>query len=435
MKELDKIIKDKLINYEEDPSPEFWRRLNARLTRPRILTGILFIFVLMAGMLFWLLLPKLDAEMISDPNTIEKYEIPINDPEIKNINSPTYKQEIEEQADNTSTISIPKNDNELLVVSKNIVEENIKTQEVNNEYSKQSHEIKLENWSVINAMESKSISQISNDVESQNHINKKKAKFGYNSANEELYTCKKFSLSLELGRNVSWKSLSGDPQFQEFIDYREANEEVTTNTLFGIKFNYHIKNWVISSGLTYTTIGEKLNYRITETIVEPNGGYFLVDTIWVSIYDPDLGWEPMVIGYDRTWVEEYVTEEINYKIENINTYSYFEVPILIAYNFSKGRFAIRPAMGISLGLLYSASGKLPTINPPDFSELNGESVYLKPMLCNLIFDLSFEYSINQNYGIFIKPFYKKGLNSIYKNYPLSGNYNNAGLKIGINICL
>lgn len=435
MKELDKIIKDKLINYEEDPSPEFWRRLNARLTRPRIISGILFIFVLMAGILFWLLLPKLDAEMISEPNTIKKYEIPTNDPEIKNINNPTYKQEIEEQADNTSTFSIPKNDNELLVVSKSIVEEDKKIQEVNIEYSKQSHKIKLENWSVINAMESKSISKIYYDVESQNHINKKKAKFGYNSAIEELYSCKKFSLSLELGRNVSWKSLSGDPQFQEFIDYREANEEVTSNTLFGIKFNYHIKNWVISSGLTYTTIGEKLNYRITETIVEPNGGYFLVDTIWASIYDPEIGWEPMVIGYDRTWVEEYVSEEINYKIENINTYSYFEIPILIAYNFSKGRFSIRPAIGVSLGLLYSASGKLPTINPPDFSELNGESVYLKPMLCNLIFDLSFEYSINQNYGIFIKPFYKKGLNSIYKNYPLSGNYNNAGLKIGINICL
>lgn len=73
---------------------------------------------------------------------------------------------------------------------------------------------------------------------------------------------------MELGRNISWKSLSGDYQYQNFIDYREANEEIIANTVFGMKFNYHLKNWVFSTGLNYTTIGEKINYNINETVVD-----------------------------------------------------------------------------------------------------------------------------------------------------------------------
>ncbi len=438
IKEIDNIIKDKLINYEEDPSPKFWSRLNGRLARPRILSALIFIVILMSGLLYYMLMPELDAEIVAEQisintitNIIEQQE---NDQKI--VNSLSEKQKVSEKVITQSSIRDQENtniENEQTGVTKGIVENDKKTLIVESESEGQVDEIILNDGSRINLIVPKSISNITYDDKNQNQFSKKEIEFGSNSLVNNTYSCSRFSLSLELGRNISWKSLSGDSQYQNFIDYREANEEIIANTVFGMKFNYHLKNWVFSTGLNYTTIGEKINYNINETVVDPDGGYFNVDTLWASIYDQHGNWVPMIIGYNKTWVEEYKNE--NYTIENINTYSYFEIPVLIGYSFHKGNFTVRPSVGLSLGLLFSASGKLPNINPPEFSELSNESNYLKPVIGNLIFDLSLEYLLNENYGIFIKPFYNKGLNSIYQNYPLSGNYNNAGIKIGVNICI
>lgn len=439
IKEIDKIIKEKLINYEEDPSPEFWSRLNGRLSRPRLISGILFFLVLMVGMLFWLIMPELDAEIVSEQILIDNYTITnTNSKQEKNkeIENNSEEQKINEKVITHSSVKTQDNVNtesEQTELTKSVVEKSKKTDIILSDPAKQNTEIIFDYGNRINHLESKSISKITYEDKNQNHLSKKEIEFGSNSSVNNMYSCSRFSLSLELGRNVSWKSLSGDSQYQNFIDYREANEERTANTVFGIKFNYHLKNWVFSTGLNYTTIGEKINYNINETVVDPEGGYFNVDTLWASIYDQNGNWVPMIIGYDKTWVEEYKNE--NYTIENINTYSYFEIPVLIGYSFHKGNFTVRPSMGVSLGLLFSANGKLPTINPPEFSELSNESNYLKPVIGNLIFDLSLEYLLNENYGLFIKPFYNKGLNSIYQNYPLSGNYNNAGIKIGVSICI
>lgn len=439
MKELDKIIKDKLINYEEDPSPEFWRRLNARLTRPRIINGILFFMVLMAGMIFWLIMPKLDAEIVAEqtPTTIYDIQKTDNEKEIeKKLENISSNEKILDTSDERLALNGVQENNkietELYIQPSSTQEFNVRA-DIINDLVVQSYEREIEYMAAINLMESISMTDVLDESKTQFVLKDKDQDFGLSSSKGEGFGWNNFSLSLELGRNVSWKSLSSDSQYQEFKNYREANEGVVNNTVFGMKFNYHLKNWVLSTGLNYTTIGEKINYNINEMVIDPDGGTYLIDTLWTTIYTPESGWINMIVGYDKTYEEAY--KNVNYDICNINRYSYFEIPLLIGYNFKIRNFGIRPSIGVSIGLLYSASGKLPTIDPNGFSSINENSLYLRPVVSNLIFDINFEYHMNENYGLFIKPFYNMGLNSVYQNYPLSGKYHNAGIKIGLSVYL
>jgi hypothetical protein len=186
-------------------------------------------------------------------------------------------------------------------------------------------------------------------------------------------------------------------------------------------------------GLGYTTYGEKLHYQLSETVVDPEGGYFDVDSLWMPNYNAENNYDPILIGYNTTWVDEY--KQIFYGVENTNLYHYVEIPVSIGYRFNHNSFSVSPSVGMSLGILYQASGRLLTSNSGAFEDISKNSDYLQSNVNNVSFGLSLEYLVTPNYGLYIKPFYKQGLNSIYKNYPLSASFRNAGFKIGINIYL
>lgn len=425
IKEIDKVFKEKLINYEEDPSPELWRRLNFRLSRSRIISSILFLTVILAVLIFWLVIPKLDAKIVVDQkitNTISNFNTNSNEQKTSNILSKIDNPNILNKKSSLQTI-------------KSLILETTQTVNIITENAQDLNNPKMSifgNYSKIELLKPLSILQITDNL-SDDCILNKKSKSEYASSFNDVIERKALSISLELGRNTSWKTLSAESQYQDFADYRNANEESTINTVFGIKFNYHFKNWVFSSGLTYSSIGEKISYNINETIIDPDGGRYLIDTLWATIYTPESGWTDMIVGYDKTYEEAY--KDVNFDICNTNTYSYLEIPLLIGYKIDIRNFSICPTVGISMGLLHSANIKLPSIDSNGIPSFSENSQYLKAVVSNMVFDMNFEYRVNENYGLFVKPFYKIGLNSIYQNYPLKGKYNNAGIKIGFSIYL
>lgn len=434
--EIDKIIREKLLDYEENTSPHFWARLRGRLYGRSVFNGLFFSIVVLSGMVFWMIVPKPNVDEIAGENQFHQKEVP--ETSIVPISNEKGKdKQTIKKSKKTFSNAIQMEDNEIEPVqlaSKNrhVEEKSPKSNIGIPDVQTCVNEIKRNNYKANHIAPMQTFVLTANETP-QLINNNGIGDFKYGILHNSMDSYHRFSVSMEVGYDVSWKQLSSDHQFEDFKDYRAKNEKPVTNLSYGIKFNYQYKNWVVGAGLDYTSVGEEINYDINETIVDPNGGYYDVDTVWAIIYDLDDNLVPMIIGYDRTWVEEY--KDINYGVSNTNRYNYIEIPVSVGYRFAMRKFSICPTVGMSFGFLFSASGNLPLYDSTNFGELNEKSGYLEKSIANMSFSLGFEYSITPNYGVYIKPFYKQGLNSIYNNYPLSGIYRNAGVKFGINIYL
>jgi hypothetical protein len=243
----------------------------------------------------------------------------------------------------------------------------------------------------------------------------------------------RWSISMEVGYAHAWRIMSAEPQFDDFKNMRIQNERISNPISYDFKVNYQYKNWLLSVGLGYTTYGEKLHYQLSETVVDPDGGYFDVEAIYLNMIDENYNIVPMLIGYEKTWIDTY---KVNYFEENdVNKYAYLEIPISVGFKFNFRQISVCPEVGMSFGFLNKASGRLPLNTVPDFVGLEKESAYLKSTTSNFNFGISLEYHLTPNYGLYIQPFFKQGLHSIYKDYPLSVKFQNAGIKFGVSIYL
>ncbi len=426
--EFDNIFKEKLADYEEDISPHFWNKLSIRLYGKKIISGVVAILILLFSLIFWITPEQniaatkqqndTNTEFVTETDEIYTSETNLNNQITHNINNAFGDTKI-----NTSVKKI-KNTSPTRIVKTELIAD-----EVANNTQAELNGL-LINSLHISTISYKNTSLIHNNYSTENTA-LTKPNLRINFSDKQYTTFSRFSFSIEMGYDVSWKYIESDNQYNDFKDYRIENEQTNDNLSFGIKFNYQYKNWIISTGLSYSTISERINYNMKQKVVDPNGGYYNIDPVEIMIYDADLNLVPMVIGYERTWVDEYKYDV--YNVVNSNQYNYLEIPISLGYKFNLNKFSICPTAGISFGFLYSASGKLPQMDSIAFSPLGNDSKYLQKSISNINFALSFEYFATPNYGLYIKPFYKQGLNSIYTNYPLSAKFRNAGIKFGINI--
>jgi len=429
--EIDSVFREKLLDYEEDISQGFWKRLRIRLYGRKIIGGATAILILLIGLVFWMT-PELNRAAVIEQSNFNNKELILKTNESKvdeaDLNSQVTHNNVNTSVDINKDENIITNNKPVLAQSLNEEPEFSVDLISNNEQVKESI-IPKSNNNISNIMSKETSSVYSIQASKKSIFNEQNSSII--SPNKQNNTFIRYSFSMEVGYDVSWKHLESDNQYNDFKNYRIENEQPNSNLSFGLKFNYQFKNWIISTGLLYTSISEELNYNIKQKIIDPDGGFYNIDTAWAMIYDMDQNLVPMIIGYERTWVDEYKYEV--YNVDNSNQYNYLEIPISLGYKFNINKFSICPTAGMSFGFLYSASGNLPQMDSVNFSPLDKNSKYLQQSISNINFSLSFEYSITPNYGVYIKPYYKQGLNSIYTNYPLSAKYRNAGVKFGINI--
>ena len=433
--EIDNIIRDKLINYEEDASPKFWGRLNKRLSKSAISTGAILLIAMLTGLVFWMMMPD-KVENTIDTQAINQIEIAEADFLLKN-EIQLVKKQSNTKSEETDLI-VPHEDNNTKSKSQeaSIIIDEERVNLTKTQFSEniiQNNEEFVRDFLFINKINTISIVGQNLNKAIKFNANQREPEIQNGYTHCDISAHGRFSISLEIGYGKLWRTMSSEPQFEGFKNYRIENEKLTSSLSYGIKLNYQYKNWVISTGLDYTTISEELNYKLYETVVDPDGGYYDIDTLVLHIAGPDNNLVPFIIGYELTWVDEYKNE--NYQFKNKNRYSYIEIPVNLGYRFNIRKLSICPSIGASFGFLYRAGGKLPLPNSNEFVELEKNSKYLETSITNFNIGLSLEYSITPNYGIYIKPYYKYGINSIYRNYPLSVKYTYAGVKLGVNIYL
>lgn len=250
-----------------------------------------------------------------------------------------------------------------------------------------------------------------------------------------------------------------NPETQTFSLLRnDAVKPVNGYECFGINFNMNNKHFLIQAGISVAKVTDEFTYA--SLLLHPrqkfvftqnnnpynyvdNGNYFLIDTpggywhytyvsdsmihvsdsIWQSIIDTNL-----VSIYDSTLKTVYDTLK-NKKLRN--TYSYFEIPVMVGYEVSLGNFDFALKGGIITSFLINTSGNNTTYNT---GELNSISTYLpfEKVFFSGIISVSVNYNITDHWGVYAEPYYRQSLSGMLQNNNILNQRVNAyGARFGL----
>lgn len=254
---------------------------------------------------------------------------------------------------------------------------------------------------------------------------------GYNLRNDALAPGLRkqwLSLNIYAGPSFSGSVISGYELEPEA--WKNSNESNKFGWSIGTDLRFHIKNWIITTGLNYSVYNQNQTYSHTFKEYSPDNSYFDYDTTWVWIFDaPDFG-KPRVKTIDSSWVEVY--DDVTISKSGLDQLKYFEIPLLVGYRFNGNMFAIELNTGVSAGfLVYSSIIKIPVLTnnlqTVDASQMNKSII-------NFIANASIYYHVNKKTSLFVSPYYKQNLRSLFKEtYPVKQQFKTIGVNFGVNI--
>lgn len=235
----------------------------------------------------------------------------------------------------------------------------------------------------------------------------------------------RFSLVVYAGPAYSLMDVYG--YNAEYLAYRNANESNQSGWSIGSEFKLKIKNWIITTGLSYSVYNQHRSYKHSYQEYSPNDSYFDYDTTWMWFIDPPEIGIPIVAGIDSSWVNVY--KDITIDNSGINQVSYFEIPLLVGYRYNANMFSFEINTGAYFGFLVNSNIKV-----PDF-ENNSQLVETKvtrSTMVNFAIGSSVYYHLSRNTSIYISPYYKQNLVSVFKdNYPVNQRFKTYGINFGI----
>lgn len=236
-----------------------------------------------------------------------------------------------------------------------------------------------------------------------------------------------FSVNVYAGPSYSESNITGFNS--EYLAFRNSNESGNPGWSVGADLRLHIKKWIISSGVNYSVYSQKRSYVDKYQEYSPENSYFDYDTTWVWIFDaPDYGTQ-MLKEIDSSWVEVY--DDITIDNSGISQIKYFEIPLLVGYQFNTNMFAFEINAGASVGFLTYSNLKV-----PDFSN-NSDIIIadqVNKTMFNFVANASFYYHLNRRSSLFISPYFKQNMQSVFdQNYPVNQRMKTYGLNFGVNI--
>lgn len=236
-----------------------------------------------------------------------------------------------------------------------------------------------------------------------------------------------FSVNIYAGPSYSEADITGFNS--EYLAYRNSNESGNPGWSVGTDLRLHIKKWIISSGINYSVYNQKRSYVDKYQEYSPENSYFDYDTTWVWVFDaPNYGTK-MLKEIDSSWVEVY--DDITIDNSGISQIEYFEIPLLVGYQFNSNMFAFEINAGASVGFLTYSNFKV-----PDFSNNSNIVVTerINKTMFNFVANASFYYHLNRRSSLFISPYFKQNMQSVFdQDYPVNQRMKTYGLNFGVNI--
>jgi dsDNA-binding SOS-regulon protein len=258
--------------------------------------------------------------------------------------------------------------------------------------------------------------------------NEKNIKKNFKTKTDNLFAIE-FSGSLYLVD----RKLNAGTEFENLVKIRNDNESEIVSFSPGIEFIYKTGDFFIQSGIRYQRLGEKINYELTHVETNINSTLLHRDTlvyVYSIINPPEGQWQ-----YDTIWYtkEDTIYTTSHQTVNVLNTYNYFEIPLLLGKSFDFNKFSIDISTGISFGLLLKANAQILTSDMQTFIKIDDRhSPYMNDLTMNYLLRVSFRYSFNEKMSIFMRPDVKHQLGSILNNkqYPVQQKYTLYGIGFG-----
>jgi len=224
--------------------------------------------------------------------------------------------------------------------------------------------------------------------------------------------------------------------------YPKSMEDILTPSM-GFNLKYHVNNWFVQSGLSYSEYGENKNYihniEMHDTTGYPDQNineYYSYDSVGFYI-DPN---NPTVVItlYDAikhtdttyTWISE---DSLYYEHQGIyaqNRYRYIEIPVMLGYEFRFKNLGVEVSTGVSFGFRVNSSGKF-LDSKNELIDINTENSPYSNSMMNYILIVGVKYHLTNRLSVIAQPIYKTNINSIFTSGQ-STSYNNFGLNVGLN---
>ena len=104
---------------------------------------------------------------------------------------------------------------------------------------------------------------------------------------------------------------------------------------------------------------------------------------------------------------------------------------MLGYRYTHKLLTFELNAGASAGFLVYSNFKAPSLsNHEDVLEIKD----MNKTMFNFISNFSVYYQLNKTTSLFISPYYKQNLNSIYQeNYPVNQKFKTFGLNFGVNV--
>ena len=256
-----------------------------------------------------------------------------------------------------------------------------------------------------------------------------------------------FSFDLSFSPMYSSHSFQSDFIYKEVSDINKKSVQEDFSSSIGLGMNFHRPYVTYSSGLNFTQYRENFNFLATDFLIDTILAYrffttteIIIDTI--EFYNIDsllIGDTVIEYYYDSTRITSLDSnlvlkpDTVEYQLndKSSNTYSYLEIPLIFSFNIYRTNFYISPQVGIITSFFIDSKGKIVSLANLNQSNSIKEESKFAAINLSVYAGLKFNYFLNRRVDFFTSAFFRKNINSIYRNYPIVSRFNTFGFTFGL----
>ena len=227
-------------------------------------------------------------------------------------------------------------------------------------------------------------------------------------------------------------------EFEKFIKDRESKQSPLLSYSVGMNVNYEYYGFTLQGGLSYSQLGHNMNFLSKDSSYNSNN-YFssISDSVGFSgdsLYLNDTISSILLSYNNLDSIAGFGSDSsLSNKLSTKNKYRYFEIPLTVSYSVKQNNFTFGVTGGLITGLFINVSG----VNSKNIktetqsTELKKENPYAVPNFSSYL-GLYLGYELNHNSQIFLEPYYRKSLNSIYtKETYFTQKFTAYGARVGL----
>jgi hypothetical protein len=211
---------------------------------------------------------------------------------------------------------------------------------------------------------------------------------------------------------ISKELSSTTPTLTDWITYRNANEIIRPTLDVSFAGGMQFKNFTLATGANIYAYASDVNYGFES---------YSSDTTYTYEFDT------FGLIIDSFAVINIDTIANGYS--GVNKLSYIEIPMLLGYRYTSGKWSLGIQTGPAFAILTKTVITHPSTDLTNIAAI--DKTYFRNTSFNWIAKPSVHYMVNENIGLGISGMFRWNLGSLVNDVEITEKYNSAGVQMGI----